>query len=109
MKMKRGTFFWHSPLREALDNVGYEVYLSKEWWADGKRRCFLTEPTEEFPNKDIGKAIYRFTPRSEPYTDLAGDLERDLRGFGNEPRYVRGRGGRYYPAEFIEQHPSYGR
>jgi len=103
--IERMTFLWNSPLRMALDNVGYEVYLSKEWWCDGKRRCFLTEPTTEFPNKDFGKAVAKFSPCCEPLTDLAGDLERDTRGFGTEPRYAIGRGGNSYPAEFVEMFP----
>jgi hypothetical protein len=40
-----------------------------------------------------------------PTFDLAGDYERDTRGFVGEPRHVRGRGGNSYPTEFVSMHP----
>jgi hypothetical protein len=104
--MKRGTFDWYSDLRVALHNVGYEVYFSRDFPANGRRRCFLTAPTKEFPSKDIGKSIAKFSPPA-PYNELAEDYKRDMKGFLPEPRYVIGKGGKSYPEEFIQQHPNY--
>jgi hypothetical protein len=76
------------PLHEALMNVGYEVYhkdiINSQGFDTGEDRCY-------------------YAPAYDPNKMPPGCV----RDWSAEPRYVRGLGGNFYPADFVETFPYY--
>jgi hypothetical protein len=72
-------------LHQALMNTGYELYR-KRYYINGK---------------DTGKDIAYYAPDYSKKPMPEGCV----RDWSAEPRYVRGRGGNFYPSEFVAMYP----